>query len=249
MLPAAGHRRDHQLRADRGHHPRQPGPLCAGPGPRDARASARTCWTRAPAGVVVAHRQRWRGDGQIQPDRPRITRCGRGDDGKAAVRIAGMAGNWPRTASVRSKGPAARCGPRSAAPPATALLRRPTRRPSTRPGHARRSAARRRMGSPAASGLTGRGSRTCTSDRGRRERPDARIRPWRQPGSRGPPVSGMNRSPACRASLCAHTTHSPSTVVVRCSSSSSGRPGWALGAGHEIRYQAISPAHGDPSLQ
>ncbi len=42
---------------------------------------------RAPAGVVVAHRQHRTGDGQVQPHRPRIARCRSGDDGEATVGI------------------------------------------------------------------------------------------------------------------------------------------------------------------
>jgi hypothetical protein len=47
--------------------------------------------SHAPASVVVAHRQYRTGDGQVQPYRPRIVRCERGDDRGATVGITGMA--------------------------------------------------------------------------------------------------------------------------------------------------------------
>ena len=60
---------------------------------------------RAPAGVIVAHPQRRRGDGEVQPHRPRIARCRTGDDSEATFGIVRMAA-------------------------ATALLRQTTRRPA-----------------------------------------------------------------------------------------------------------------------
>jgi hypothetical protein len=66
------------------------GPLALGQNQRCWRVPERA-GPHAPAGVVVAHRQHRRGDGQVQPHRPRIAGCGSGDDSGATVGITGMA--------------------------------------------------------------------------------------------------------------------------------------------------------------
>ena len=65
------------------------GPLALGQNQRCRRVLGRAR-PRAPAGVVVAHRQHRRGDGEVQPHRPRIARCGSGDDNGAAFGITGI---------------------------------------------------------------------------------------------------------------------------------------------------------------
>ena len=68
----------------------RPGPLALGQDQR-CRRMLEHAGPRAPAGVVVAHRQHRTGDGQVQPHRPRIARCHSGDDSEATVGIVGTA--------------------------------------------------------------------------------------------------------------------------------------------------------------
>ena len=92
--------------------------------------------------------------------------------------------------------PTARSEPRSAAPPATALPRGPTRSPApVRTVQRSTQCSRDRRAGRATSDLRGRGSRTCISDRGRRERPGTGTELWRQPDSRNRPSAGRTDRP------------------------------------------------------
>jgi hypothetical protein len=115
--------------------------------------SARTWGSHAPVGVVVAHRPHRTADGQVQPHRSRIARCGSGENSGAAAGSPGWRRGPGLVLSDRT-GPTAPCEPRSAAQPATARLRRPIRGPA--PARAvPRSApcSRDRRAAPAASGM------------------------------------------------------------------------------------------------
>ena len=70
------------------------GPLALGQNQRCWRVPGRA-GPHAPAGVVMAHRQLRAGDGQVQPHRPRIARCGSADDSGATVGITGVAARAP----------------------------------------------------------------------------------------------------------------------------------------------------------
>ena len=161
---------------------------------------------RAPAGVVVAHRQHRRGDGQVQPHRPRIARCPSGDDSEATVgivRMAALARDFfhpvePGRPLDANHGLPLRPPQHSSAGPLEG------QHPSGQCYGQRRQAPCGRE-APATSGSRGRGNRTCSLGRGRRERrgrPEAGTRPWRQPDSRDRPSAERTdrplAGPACR---------------------------------------------------
>ena len=154
---------------------------------------------RTPAGVIVAHQQHWRGDGQVQPHRPRIARCRSGDNSGATVRIIGIA-----ALAQDSFHPIGQGRPLDAN---HGLPLRPPQHPFTGPlegqhpsgqcNGQRREAAYGRA-APATSGSRGRGNRTCTPDRGHCERlgrPETGTRPWRQPDSRNRPSAERTDRP------------------------------------------------------
>ena len=173
-----------------------------------------------------------------QPGRPRGGRRDRQDGGaRPGLRPSGRTG------------PAARCGPRSAVPPATALLRRPTPGPAPVRAMPRSAPCSRPCGraAPATSGSRGRGNRTYIPDRGHGERPGrpgAGTRPGRQPDSG---TARQRNEPIARLPGQLAGPHHPLPVhgrgQVLCEFSAQARP--HASPGHQVRYQAISAAHGE----
>jgi hypothetical protein len=204
--------------------------------------------SRAPASVVVAHRQHRTGDGQVQPDRPRIARCGSGDDSEATVGITGIAapdresccpieGGWPVDAN---HGLPLRPPQHSSAVPLEGQhpsgQRHGQRCEAAAGGQPREPPARQGVEAARAPRI---GGVVSTSDA---------LEPALGPGvSR---IAGTARqrdeqiAPLPGQLVGPHhplPVHGRSQMLVEFS----GQAGPGAGTGDEVRYQAISAAHGD----
>ncbi len=190
-----------------------------------------------------AHRQHRAGDGKVQPDRPRIARCGSGDDGEAGDRRDhGMAApdresccpierGWPVDANhglpLRPPQHSSAAHSKASTRPDSATVNAVNRRPTGSPGNLRLDRAWKPHVHPGWGrgerfGRPGTGSRACVS----------RI-------AGGTARQRDDRSPLCRASWWATpptARYGRSQVLAE----SPGTPGQAPVPAMKSAYQAIS---------